>query len=172
MEFVSWIIGALKGVIGLIPLLRRPDLALEVIEATPEPYLLESFRIRLKNQGNKSAEEVKVGLLTHQGSGLEMRPNQSQVEIIDRDPIARGVFFVYPEWEGPEQLWRLTQISLHPHENVTIGTVLVHPEWPGWEGWKWTFIKWQILAKDSKKISGKVQIPVGGSASDIWVSRD
>lgn len=39
---IGWIINAFKGLIGLIPLLRKPsepDLFLEVVEATPDPHL-------------------------------------------------------------------------------------------------------------------------------------
>jgi hypothetical protein len=173
MEVVlGWIIGVFKGVVGLIPLLRKPDLSLDVIEATSEPYLLESFKVIIRNKGNKSAEDATILLKMPRNSNLEIVPNENEIEILHRDSVWKGLFGELPEWEGPEQSWHLKRGSLHPHQDVCIGNVFVHPSFPGWHGRRWTLIKWGIFAKDTKKFSGEIRIPIGGSRSGIWVTRD
>jgi hypothetical protein len=150
----------------------KPDLLLGFMNENPEQDLLTSFKLMIQNNGKKSAEEVTIWLQTHKRSGIEIRPMSNRVEITDRDSLWKGVIFEYPAWDGPEHFWRLVHNSVHPHQGIPIGQVLVHPDWPGWEDQKWTFIKWNIFTKDTQRSSGKIHIPIRDTGSGLWATRN
>jgi hypothetical protein len=173
---VSPVISALAAIAAFIfslksykRLIAKPVLSLDIIDENPSD-LLRSFKLTIRNRGKKSAEDIRLSLQIPKGSGIEIRPNKN-VKITDRDSVWKGIFFKYPEWEGPQQFWRIKQVPLHPHQEIRIGEVLVHPDWPGWQN-TWTFIIWSLYAKDCAKLSGQIQIPIGSIGSGIWVTRN
>jgi hypothetical protein len=149
-------------------LIATPNLELPMTYEDHSFRVLFSFRLIIRNEGKKSAEDVRLWLRVPQKSGIEIKPKEKHVEITDGDSVNKGIWVKYPGWKGPEQFWRVRQGLVHPNEELRVADVLIHPDWPGWNEQPWTFIEWSICARDSKEFSGKIWIPIGGAASEIW----
>lgn len=149
----------------------QPALALDIRHETAHNEWLRDFKLIIRNNGRKSAEDVRIKLRKPVRSGHEIRHDDSEVLILTEDSTFKGILFKYPGWNGHEESWSLKQTSLHPGQEVTIATVFIYPEWEQWGELTWTSIDYLIVARDTLPQIGIVHVPLQRNSSYLWVAK-